>query len=173
MGAIISIDKRWIKISNGSCAKMFDDAITLAKHHARSPLENEYISRLEYERKGFYAGYCPDFDGLFPSLDEKKFWLRCFYDAGRWLCDGRLENPPNCESSPALWIFHTYWCGDLIRELIRREDRDWIQDDEDSLHRAAGRERSLEEYRIKHEAVIAKRAEQDGAGQPPNRREFE
>jgi hypothetical protein len=171
MGAIVSLDNRWIKISNGACEKAFDDAILVAKHRANSAAENEYISRLEYERKGFYPGYCPDLDGLFPTLEEKKFWIRCFYDAGRWLHEGQLENPPGGGSSPAMWIFHTYWFGELLRELIRREDREWILNDEDSDLRRAQHEKYMEEYRIKHQAVMAKKAEQDGGGQPATRPE--
>jgi hypothetical protein len=156
MGAIISLNNRWIKISNGSCEKVFDDAITVAKHHASSDVEIGYLARLEDQRKGFFTGYCPDLDALFPSVAEKKFWVRCFYDAGRWLHEGRLENPPGGGSSPAMWIFNTYWCAELLCELIGREDRDWTLNDEDTLLRAKERERYLEAYRIKHEAATAK-----------------
>ena len=172
MGAIISLGDRWIKISNGACSKAFDDAITVAEQYAATDTEREYVSRLKYERQGFYAGYCPDFEALFPTVEERKFWTRCFLDAGRWLHEGRLENPPGGGSSPAMWIFNTHWMADLLRELVRRDDRHWSPDDRDTVLRAEQRERDLEAYRIKHEAVKAERlAEQNGGGQPATRPE--
>jgi hypothetical protein len=172
MGAIISLGDRWIKISNGACSKAFDDAIFVGESQATTEIEKEYLLRLKYERMGFYSGYCPDLEGLFPTLEERKFWARCFLDAGRWLYEGRLENPPGGGASPAIWIFHTYWFAELLRELIRRDDRNWPIDDLDTVLRAEQRDRELDEYRIKHEAVMANRlAEQNTAEQSATRPE--
>jgi hypothetical protein len=154
VGATISLGNRWIRISNGSCEKLFDDAIAVATAYVTTEVEAAYVARMCAQREKFYPGYSPDFETLFPTLEEKKFWIRCFYDAGRWLHQGRLENPPGGGASPAMWIFHTYWCAQLLRELINREDRGWVCNDEDSVLIAAENQRSMEEYRIRHAGVV-------------------
>lgn len=160
MGAIISLGDRWIKISNGACEKVFDDAITVAEYHAATDSERKYIERLKHERQGFFPGYCPDFESLFPTFEEREFWIRCFRDAGRWLHEGRLDNPPGGGASPAMWIFHTYWCAELLQGTLRQADRSCMLDDQDTTLRAQARERYLAEHRIKHEAVMAKEQEE-------------
>lgn len=136
MGAIIGIEDKFkaIKISNGAWEIVVDNVLAVARERASTEAEREYVGRLEREREGFYPGYCPDFERMFPSDEERAFWCGCFRDAARWLCVGKLPNRL-AAGSPAMSVFHSYWCAELLTDLIKRAEYHGAVVDEDSTLR--------------------------------------
>ena len=134
MSAVVGIGEKFIIMSNSSWIGVIGDALLVAQSYSLSPIELKFIESLQQETEGFFPGYCPEFDSLFKSIEEKKFWCKCFRDVGRWLCLGKISHDYD-DTSPAQRIFHTHWCAELLSDLIRKEDITWIVDDEDGLIR--------------------------------------
>lgn len=130
MGAIIGFEKRVIYTSNSEWEDVVKNAIVVARHMAKEDFENGFIVGLEKERRGFFSGYCPDFDRLFRTRVEKIFWASCFFELSRWLCIGKL--PHEEARSPARRVFIAYWCGDLLRHLLNREAGECVFFDHDT-----------------------------------------
>jgi hypothetical protein len=156
MSATITLDERWIDLSNASLDQLFADVIMVGKELAQTELEREYVQRLTE----VYPGFSPDLGGLFPTLDEKKFWANCFFEASRWHCVGRIQCWPDSGVSQARWVFQTYWCADALSRFIYRHDRTWRRSDTDYVLGLAADERHREEYARKHEAAMAKECEE-------------
>ena len=163
MGATVGVGGRWINMTNGSWEAVVDNALAVARERADSDLRREYVARLERQKEGFFPGYCPDFEDLFPTDDERTFWCVCFRDAGRWLCTGRLKNPL-WGGSPALAVFHVYWCAELLLSLLRASGSTVPLLDEDTLLREEARKADSEAYRVRHEEVMRQDAKDVGPG---------
>ncbi len=164
MGAIVGIDDRVIFTTNWEWECAGNDALIVAKAIATTPPEQSFVEKFEQSQRGLFSGYCPDFERLFPSLIEQKFWVRCFRDAARWLQLGRIPNEG--PDSAARRIFIAYWCADILKALVYRLDDIWIADDEDSLLRFNTRgAESVDEYRDMQRRCWAKRqSEADDRG---------
>jgi hypothetical protein len=130
MSARVGIGDRFIYMTNSGWSGAVDDAIAVAKSVAREPVHRDFISRLEIATQGLFPGYDPDFAALFPSLDEKKFWTTCFLEAGRRIALGQIGH--SSAISPARHIFEVMWCADLLRDEVRKLDRGWLPEDEDT-----------------------------------------
>lgn len=131
MGAIVGIDDRVIYTTNYEWERAAHDAITVGEVIASDESERSMVRRFAKSQEGLFSGYCPNFDRLFPSNAEKRFWIRCFLDTAQWIQLGRI--PHGEPESAARRIFIAYWCGDILRALIRRVDDAPPPEDQDSV----------------------------------------
>ena len=165
MGASIGIDNRpkYITISNGAWDIVVDSVLAVAREKAQTDIEREYVAGLEREKEGFYPGYCPDFERMFPTDRERAFWCVCFRDAARWLCIGKLPNRL-WAGSPAISVFHLYWCAELLTDLLRGNEYGGAVVDEDARLREQAREADAEQYRLRHAAAKKEQGDPPGSG---------
>jgi hypothetical protein len=145
MSACVGVGQREIRMSNGSWELVVENVLVVAREKARTDLHRSSIARLDEEQKAFYPGYNPDFERLFPTHEERAFWAMCFRDVGRWLCIGKLPNQL-WGGSPALCVFYTYWCAELLSGLLRNAKIDFDYAaywDEDTQLRVQAREEEM------------------------------
>jgi hypothetical protein len=130
MSAIVGIGERFVYMKNSGWARAVEDAIVVAKTLAKDTTQAAFTAKLESAAQGFFPGYHPDFDQLFPSLEEKKFWTTCFLEAGRRIALGEIRHA--AAISPARRIFEVMWCADLLRDQVRKLDGGWLPEDKDT-----------------------------------------
>ena len=122
MGAIIGYRSRVIYCSNGEWENAMDDALRVAEGLEITPQEKDYISRFRDEMKCLYSGYCPSFEILFPTDEEKIFWAKAWISAAQQIVSGAL--PAREHGDPARRVFINYWCGSIIGFLLKGEEID-------------------------------------------------
>jgi hypothetical protein len=131
-------------MSNGAWEIVVDAVLAVGRQKAQTETQREYVGRLEREKEGFFPGYCPDFERMFPTNEERAFWCGCFRDAARWLCIGKLPNRL-WAGSPAISVFHLYWCAQLLLDLLKRAEFPGPITDEDSTLREHARTAAVRE----------------------------
>ncbi len=176
MGAIIGYRSRVIYTSNGEWEQAMDDALEVAEAQDLTREQEEYVRRFREEKECLYPGYCPHFEILFPTDEEKDFWSGIWLSAARKVVSGELNSKETPDA--ARRVFVNYWCASMTGFLRKGEEVDSRQIEHGVLNsqdaaRADGElllyelewERRLEE--INRRGILPAIIDEEGKGQCP------
>jgi hypothetical protein len=80
MASQISYKDQFFYVSNMRFASLIDFALEVGKNSAQTDAEKSYVSKLKEDSDAFFPGYDFAIEREFPSCDERKFWVRIFFD---------------------------------------------------------------------------------------------
>jgi hypothetical protein len=80
MSSAFMYQGQFFYVSNTRFFGLIDDGLMVGKKTAETDTERLYVSVLEKRSESFFPGCDLAIEGAFPSLDERKFWARIFFD---------------------------------------------------------------------------------------------
>lgn len=90
--------------------------------------EIEYVKKMKEKTvENYFPGLCIDIGEDIPTIDEKKFWARMFYETAREIFERKIGI-----HEYYFWqsqrIYQIYGTGDLITKAVREIESRWIPD---------------------------------------------
>jgi hypothetical protein len=132
MASCISYKEQFIWVSNQRFAALIEFAIQIGEQTATTPDERAAVARLRKAGEAFYPGYDFHLDREFITLDERKFWARCFHDVARAIFLRQVgEHDTEFWQSGA--IGDAYLIGRLLTQAVREVEQGWSPTTQDSL----------------------------------------
>lgn len=84
MASDISIDEQYLWVANQRLSSLITFVLEVANDTAATDAEREYVAKLKHwDKTGHWPGCGFDLHERFPSVGEKQFWSRCFFDVAR------------------------------------------------------------------------------------------
>jgi len=118
MGAIIGSGQHVMYSTNHELEMAIDDALEIARRKDLTSEQADYVERLDQTRRGLFSGYCPHFERLFPTDEEKEFWSRVWDEAAEGILSGELGQRGTESLSRRILV--SSWISQTIRFMGAR-----------------------------------------------------
>ena len=93
MASDIAIGDQYFWVSNRRLRMLVEFVVEIARDLDRSPIEDEYIERLaNWVENEYWSGQTFDLAERFPTVEEKKFWAKCFFNLARRIFLSEIGN---------------------------------------------------------------------------------
>lgn len=84
MSSEICFEDQSFCVSNKTLVLLVELVVEAGRDTQSTPAEKEYVDRLDHWiQEEYWSGLDLDLNEEFPTVDEKKFWAKCFFDLGR------------------------------------------------------------------------------------------
>jgi len=136
MSSDISLGDNFVWVSNMQLSRLIAFALEVAE-----PREDdgsaEYVERLRafYERD-FYPGCSFDLAARFPTIDERKFWARCFHHVARSVFLQKLGDQTLTYWQTSV-IGDAYVIARLLTRSVQASEPGWAPRTENSVEAEA------------------------------------
>jgi len=132
MASSISYKDQFIWMANRNFSGMVDFLLVIAPETATTPEERILIERFREATKAFFPGYSFKIEREFSSLEERKFWCRCFYNLARAIFLRKVGNQEN-DFWQSIAIGEAFVVARFLTESVREMERNWSPTTDDSL----------------------------------------
>ena len=132
MSSDICIGEQYLWVSNQRLRTLVEFVVEVGRDVKSTPAESEFVDRLEnWITSEYWAGQSFDLEERFPSIEEKKFWAKCFFDLARKIFLREIGN-----NQVHFWqagaIGESYMTGRLICHAVQKQTgQSWYPDTED------------------------------------------
>lgn len=93
MASEISIDEQYLWVSNQRLSSLITFVLAVATAAANTAQERDYVAKLRlWDEKEHWPGCGFDLHERFPTVEEKKFWSRCFFNVARRIFRREIGN---------------------------------------------------------------------------------
>ncbi len=134
MSSDISWRDQYVCVSNRQLFDLVELALQVGNDCATSSTEREFVDRLRHWLNDeSWPGIGFDLDEHFPTLDEKKFWSRCFYDLSRRIFRREIGENANGNTvwQPSM-IGDAYIVARLLTRAVQESELAWHPETEQS-----------------------------------------
>ena len=132
MASDISIGEQYLWVSNRRLGSLVSFALEVAADDATTDDEKSYVAKLKnWDDKEHYPGCGFDLHERFPTVGEKKFWSRCFFNVARRIFRREIGNQ-DIEFWQSGAIGDAYVAARMLTSAVQREtDTSWHPDSKD------------------------------------------
>ena len=132
MASDIAIGDQYLWVSNQRLRTLVEFVVEVARGLERSTEEDDYVDRLNnWIEHEYWSGLTFDLAERFPTVDEKKFWAKCFFDLGRKIFFREIGNL-DADFWQAGAIGESYMTARMLCFAIREQTGDtWYPETED------------------------------------------
>lgn len=111
---------------------MVEFLLVIATESAKTPDERAMIERFRETSHAFFPGYDLHIEREFPTLDERKFWARCFYNLARAIFLRKVGNQQTdfWQSSA---IADAFVIARFLTQAVREVEHSWYPPTDDWL----------------------------------------
>lgn len=133
MASDISLGEQYLWVANQRLSSLITFVLGVGSDIAATDQEREYVARLKkWDDEQHYPGCGFDLHERFPTIEEKKFWSRCFLTVARRIFRREVGNQDihfwQCSA-----IADAYITARMMTNAVRKEtDTPWCPDTEDA-----------------------------------------
>ena len=129
----ISIGEQYLWVANRRLSSLITFALEVAVDAASIDEERMYVAKLkDWDEKEHRPGCGFDLQKRFPTVDEKKFWSRCFFNVARSIFRREIGNQ-EIQFWQCAAIGDAYITARMLTNVIQKETgTSWHPDTEDT-----------------------------------------
>jgi hypothetical protein len=133
MSSDISIGEQYLWVANQRLSSLVKFVLEVAADDATTDHEKQYVAKLKkWDEEEHSPGCGFDLHERFPTVDEKKFWSRCFFNVARRIFRREIGN-----QDLQFWqcgaIGDAYVTGRMLTSSIQKETgTPWYPDSDDA-----------------------------------------
>ena len=136
MASAVEWNDQRVFVSNMVLDRLLDFAEEMGRATAKNAEENATVEKLvAWRASSYFPGVHFDLNEVFPTIDEKKLWARCFHDVARRVFLRSLG-----KHEATFWQSETiavaYMIGRWMTTAVQADER-WWPDTEDSSESSA------------------------------------
>lgn len=132
MSSRVSYQDQFLWMSNREFDSMMDFLLEVGTESAVAPDERAMVARLSEARSGFFSGYGFDLEKEFPTVEERKFWARCFHNLARAIFLRKVGNQEaDCWQSAA--IANAHFMARFLTQAVGEVEPRWCPVTDDGL----------------------------------------
>jgi hypothetical protein len=133
MASDISIDEQYLWVANRRLSSLITFVLEVAADAVNTAQEKDYVAKLKlWDETEHWPGCGFDLHERFPTVDEKKFWSRCFFNVARRIFRREIGN-----QDVLFWqcgaIGDAYITARMLTSAVQKETKtSWHPDTEDT-----------------------------------------
>ena len=111
---------------------MIEFLLAVATESANTPDEHAMVERFREASRAFFPGYDLHIEREFPTLEERKFWARCFFNLARAIFLRKIgSHETDFWLSSA--IANAFVIACFLTQAVREAEHGWYPATEDAL----------------------------------------
>ena len=132
MASCVSYNDQFVWMANRRFDAMIEFLLTVATESAGTSEERAMVEKLREASRAFFPGYDLHLEREFPTVEERKFWARCFYNLARAIFLRKVGNQETdfWQSSA---IADAYVIARFLTQAVREVEQSWYPATDDAL----------------------------------------
>ena len=124
MASCVSYKEQFIYVSNQRFGTLIELALEVGQKTAESDTDRAFVACLREKNESFFPGFDFAMETEFPSLEERKFWARVFYDLSYKIFRREIGN-----QDVSFWqysaIGDAYLIGRILTKSVQEQELAW------------------------------------------------